>query len=283
MHGNLAAAAAFLASAAALAQPPAKPGLREAEDSTRARYAGYVRAWHAPDESAAAVDESGRPLLALFALNTRERIELRAASERGGFAASDLDRAAMSLREPWTGNAHPVEPRLLDLVYQVQRHFNACEIRVVSGYRTPRGRSGSNHGKGRAMDFIVPGAPDDDVARYARTLGFVGVGIYPVSGFIHLDVRDRSYFWSDASAPGRRNRERGILGDLAASGDKEALSRGEKPPPPFAIGLRRRRGAASPRVARDSAGERRRGPRRAGRELVAVRRGGASWTARSRA
>jgi uncharacterized protein YcbK (DUF882 family) len=236
MYGNLAAAAAFLASAVALAQPPAKPASAKPK-TPPARYAGYVRAWHAPDESAAAIDESGRPLLALFALNTRERIELRAASERGGFAASDLDRAAMSLREPWTGNAHPVEPRLLDLVYQVQRHFNACEIRVVSGYRTPRGRSGSNHGKGRAMDFIVPGAPDDDVARYARTLGFVGVGIYPVSGFIHLDVRDRSYFWSDASAPGRRNRERGILGDLAASGDKDALSRGEKPPPPFAIGF----------------------------------------------
>jgi uncharacterized protein YcbK (DUF882 family) len=176
-------------------------------------------------------------MLGLFALNTRDRIELRAATDHGGFAASDLDRAAMSLREPWTGNAHPVEPRLLDLVYQVQRHFEAREIRVVSGYRTPRGPSGSNHGKGRAMDFIVPGVVDADVAKYARTLGFVGVGVYPVSGFVHLDIRDRSYFWSDASAPGHRNRERGILGEVAASSDKEALSRGEKPPRSFTMGF----------------------------------------------
>ncbi len=77
------------------------------------------------------------------------------------------------------------------------------------------------------MDFIVPGARDEDVAAFARTLGFVGVGIYPVSGFVHLDVRDRSYFWSDSSGPGRRNRERGILGDLARSSDRAATARGE--------------------------------------------------------
>jgi uncharacterized protein YcbK (DUF882 family) len=237
MQGNLAAIAAFLASAIALAQPPARPAAAKARAALPSRYAGYVRTWHAPDESPAALDESGRPLLGLFALSTRDRIELRAASDQGGFAASDLDRAATSLREPWTGNAHPVEPRLLDLVYQVQCHFSAREIRVVSGYRTPRGRTGSNHGKGRAIDFIVPGTPDAEVAKYARTLGFVGVGVYPVSGFIHLDIRDRSYFWSDGSAPGHRNRERGILGDLAASSDREALSRGERPTPPFAIGF----------------------------------------------
>jgi uncharacterized protein YcbK (DUF882 family) len=236
-HGNLAALTAFFASAVALAQPPAKPSPAKPKAAVPSRYAGYVRTWHAADDSPAEIDASGRPLLALFALNTRDRIELRAANDRGGFSASDLDRAAMSLCESWTGNAHPIEPRLVDLVYQVQRHFGAREVRVVSGYRTPRGREGSNHGKGRAIDFVVPGVPDTDVASYARTLGFVGVGIYPVSGFIHLDIRDRSYFWSDASAPGHRNRERGILGDLAASSDKDALARGERPPPPFAIGF----------------------------------------------
>jgi len=75
------------------------------------------------------------------------------------------------------------------------------------------------------MDFIVPGAADAEVAAFARTLGFVGVGIYPVSGFVHVDVRDRSYFWSDASGPGRRNRERGILGDVARASDREAVTR----------------------------------------------------------
>jgi uncharacterized protein YcbK (DUF882 family) len=179
-----------------------------------------------------AVDDAGRALLILSALSTRERVGLRAASDHGGFAATDLDRAALLLREPSSGNAYPVDPRLVDIVYDLETHFQSREIRIISGYRTPRGRGGSNHGKGRAMDLVVPGTSDADVAVYARTLGFVGVGIYPTSGFVHIDVRDRSYFWSDWSAPGRRGRERGILGELAASSDKSALRRGAVPPLP---------------------------------------------------
>jgi len=167
-------------------------------------------------------------MLALYSLNTNDRITLTAATDHGDFAASDLDRAAFVLREPSSGNQHPVEPRLLDLVYRVQTHFQAQEIRIVSAYRTPHRGNGSNHGKGRAMDLVVPGASDEDVAKFARELGFVGVGVYPTSGFVHVDARDRSYFWVDQSAPGRKNRERGILGDLAKASDRDAATRGEK-------------------------------------------------------
>src|SRR5262249_52889029 len=91
----------------------------------------------------------------------------------------------------------------------------------------------------------------EDVAKFARELGFVGVGLYPASGFVHIDVRDRSYFWIDASGPGKRNRERGVYGDLAKKADEQALARGERPTPPLAIGtdvdlaLRARAGAAN--------------------------------------
>jgi hypothetical protein len=123
----------------------------------------------------------------------------------------------------------------MDIVYDLETHFQSREVRVISGYRTPRGRAASNHGRGRAIDLVVSGTADTDVAAYARTLGFVGVGIYPTSGFVHIDVRDRSYFWSDSSAPGTRNRERGILGDLATSSDRLALARGDVPPLPGAM------------------------------------------------
>jgi uncharacterized protein YcbK (DUF882 family) len=191
-------------------------------------YATMVHDWHtaAPDARAPR-DAEGRPLLALRALNTTDRLSIAAAGPLGGFSASDLDRASYLLRDPGSGAQHPVEPRLLDVAFRVQAHFEAAELRVLSGYRLPRGRGGSNHGKGRAMDFVVPGATDADVAAYARTLGYVGVGIYPVSGFVHVDVRDRSYFWTDASGPGRKNRERGILGELARSADRDASGRGE--------------------------------------------------------
>jgi uncharacterized protein YcbK (DUF882 family) len=225
-RANVLATACALLAGAALAAPPA--GRTARARPSPAAYKSYVARWHeAPDGAAAPVDARGRAKLVLVSLNTGARAELEAATDRGGFAASDLERAAWALREPSTGNEHPVEPRLLDVVYRIQREFDAPEIRVVSGYRTPHGRRGSNHGKGRAMDVVVPGATDADVARFAREEGFVGVGIYPVSGFVHVDVRDRSYFWVDASGPGRRNRERGILGDLAAKSDAAAAARGE--------------------------------------------------------
>ena len=62
------------------------------------------------------------------------------------------------------------------------------------------------------------------------------MGVYPTSGFVHVDVRDRSYFWVDASGPGRRNRTRGILGNLAQASDRAAVARGEHPIPPFVLG-----------------------------------------------
>lgn len=170
-------------------------------------------------------------MLALVALNTQERVELTALSAHGGFSQRDLDRAAYLLREPSSGNEHPIEPRLLDAIYNIQTHFGAQEIRVVSGYRTPASIAstrGSNHGRGRAIDIVVPGASDADVAKLARDMGFMGVGIYPTSGFVHVDVRDRSYFWIDSSGPGRRNRERGILAEVAARADREATARGER-------------------------------------------------------
>ena len=202
-------------------------------------YVTAVRSWHAPvPDRTAPLDESGRPKLALVALNTQERLEIPALSASGGFQARDLDRAAHLLREPSSGNEHPIEPRVLDAIYRIQTHFAAQEIRVISGYRTPASIAaarGSQHGRGRAIDVIVPGTRDDDVAKFARDMGYMGVGVYPTSGFVHVDVRDRSYFWVDSSGPGGRTRERGILSDVAAKADREAAARGEKGVPPVTI------------------------------------------------
>jgi uncharacterized protein YcbK (DUF882 family) len=228
------AAAIALASGIALADPP-KPASHPPRPSPGA-YHSWVSKWHAVDPNGhAPLDGHGRAKLVLVSLNTSDRVELDAAGERGGFAASDLDRAAFVLREPSSGNEHPVEPRVIDLAYRIQTHFDAQEIRVISAYRTPRGRNASNHGRGRAIDMVVPGVPDADVATFARELGYVGVGIYPTSGFVHVDVRDRSYFWVDASGPGRRDRERPILGKLAAKSDEAAATRGERQVSPFEI------------------------------------------------
>jgi uncharacterized protein YcbK (DUF882 family) len=246
---RLARALAFLAAlastAGALAQPSPRTKRIVASLSPRTSGAGTaaeayrsgkqpLAGKHAPSTKPVQLDERGRPMLALSTINRGESLAIAAENEDGGFGSADLDRVAHLLRA-MSGDEHPMDPRALSLVYRIEMRFSVPEILVVSGYRVPKVGSRSNHGKGRAIDIVVPGVADEEVARFAREMGFVGVGIYPASQFIHVDVRPRSYFWVDYSGPRMRNRERGILGDLAAKSDAAALARGEVPIEPFAV------------------------------------------------
>jgi uncharacterized protein YcbK (DUF882 family) len=192
--------------------------------------------FHAASTRAPETDAGGRAMLTLTAINRGETLSVPADSDEGGFAAVDLDRVAHLLRSAG-GEEHPVDPRTLALVYRIQQNFRVPEIRVVSGYRVPKPGSHSNHGKGRAIDLIVPGVADEEVARFARGLGFVGVGVYPTSQFVHVDVRPRSYFWIDYSGPHMKNRESCIFPEVAAQGDAAASARGQAPIEPFVVSM----------------------------------------------
>lgn len=192
-------------------------------------YGEMVRRWHTPPDEEPALTPEGRPSLVLEMINTKERVELAPLRDDGGFSDEDLSAAAHALRDPRSDEECDADARLLDIVYQIEIKFHARAVRVVSGFRGPRRRH-SRHGVGRALDLVVPGTRDDEVARFARSIGFVGVGLYPRSGFVHLDTRSRSYFWVDGSAPGRRGRAVQVLAKLAAASDAMALERGETPP-----------------------------------------------------
>lgn len=197
-----------------------------ARPAVTAEYRESVRHWHEASGHEAPRGPNGLPCLVLVNLNSKERAELCPRTATGTFELASLEAAALIFREPGSDNAHAVHPRLLDVLYSIQEHFHSGEVRLLSGYRSPW-EGNSNHGKGRAADIVVPGASDEGTAAYARTLGYVGVGIYPTSHFVHVDVRDASYFWVDASAPGRAHRERGILAQVAKESDAKALERGE--------------------------------------------------------
>jgi uncharacterized protein YcbK (DUF882 family) len=239
----LAFALALGGTAVAAAQPPPRkhgPPPAPTVSPNSAKASAYLSGkqplvgWHAASTRSPAKDAGGRVELVLTTINRGESVEVPSTCDAGGFAATDLDRVAHVLRAA-TGAEHPVDPRTLSLVYRIQTHFGAPEVRVVSGYRVPKPGSRSNHGKGRALDMVVPGVPDEEVARFVREIGFVGVGVYPTSQFVHVDIRPRSYFWVDFSGPRMRNRERGILGDLAAKSDAAALARGQAPVEPFGV------------------------------------------------
>ena len=83
---------------------------------------------------------------------------------------------------------------------------------MISAYRKPgRFREGP-HASGKAIDFKLPGVAARALAAYLRTLPRVGVGVYthPKTSYVHLDDREHSFHWLDASPPGRTWRERAI-------------------------------------------------------------------------
>ncbi len=144
--------------------------------------------------------------------------------EQGFFSEYQLGaaRKAFTYRDART---HDVHPRLMELAYRLVREFRAPYVWLISGYRSTR--STSRHSQGRAMDIALPGVSNAALARFARRQGFVGVGEYPRSGFVHVDVRARSYFWVDSSNPGARSRERQVRRSESSRYDAAARARGE--------------------------------------------------------
>lgn len=171
--------------------------------------------------------ETPWPALTLAPVGDGPRQRLMPLSAEGGFDPIALEQASIALAEKRSGMRHPIEPRLLDLMYAAAKNFSAPFVHVVSGYRQERGNS--RHGQGRAVDMVLPGVSDAQLASFLRKQGFVGVGIYHRAGFVHLDVRARSYFFSDNSAPGARSRPRPIMREAAQRFDALALRRGVTP------------------------------------------------------
>jgi hypothetical protein len=165
-------------------------------------------------------------------IHERTRWSLTPSSDQGGFEEDDLIVAGQALVSR-DGETHPIHPRLVELVYRAVRYFRAPYVHVISGYRP--GRPSSRHAQGRAIDFVLPGISDRRLAGFLRPQGFVGVGIYPVSGFVHLDVRGRSHFWSDSSGPSEPNRERPMLREQAARYDVAARRLGIEPLPDIVL------------------------------------------------
>lgn len=110
--------------------------------------------------------------------------------------------AALSRLLAWPRTDFPMDRRLLMLLAQVSDAFGGRIVRVVSGYRTTSYAAESKHPLGRACDFHVLGVPNAAVRDFLRTFENVGVGYYPNSTFVHLDVRDHDSYWVDYAGPG---------------------------------------------------------------------------------
>jgi hypothetical protein len=104
------------------------------------------------------------------------------------------------------GDEPRLDARLVRALVDVSDHYGGRPLRIVSGYRSTSYFKDSRHKQNRAVDFSVPGVPNEVVRDYVRTFSNVGVGYYPNSSFIHLDVREYSAYWVDYSRPGEAPR-----------------------------------------------------------------------------
>ena len=140
----------------------------------------------------------------LHRLATAEDFTLKVGDRRGRIPPPTMKSFEHVLRYP-NGTTHAIEPRLVALLGIVSDHFGSRKIDVISGFRPyspTQYTAHSNHNVGHALDFRVEGVPNEVVRDYCRTLRNVGVGYYPNSVFVHLDVRATSAFWIDYSKPG---------------------------------------------------------------------------------
>ena len=138
--------------------------------------------------------------LRMFHTHTGESIDL--VYRRGdSYVPEALARLNQFLRDHRTGAVHDYDPRLFDLLSALQQSIGlpGREIDVICGYRSPwsneflRRRSlgvaaHSLHMQAEAIDIRIPGISTLDLRNAALALHLGGVGYYPVSNFVHVDV-----------------------------------------------------------------------------------------------
>jgi len=137
-------------------------------------------------------------------------------------AEQQVSRVLSSWR---TGKKATIHPRLIKMLAQVSDHFGGRPIRVVSGFRPYRPTQytpHSRHNLGQAVDFRIPGVPNEVLRDYCRTLPRVGCGYYPNSSFVHMDVRSISAYWIDLAGPGKPPRYTYVGGSETTHTDEGA-------------------------------------------------------------
>jgi uncharacterized protein YcbK (DUF882 family) len=157
-------------------------------------------------------------------INTEKALDVRLYDLWGnldGAAASQLDGLLGDSRDRDHVETTQLDRRTLQLMFRAAYHFRAKRLIVISAYRKPGTKSEGRHAQGKAIDFKLTNTSASALAAYLRTFSRVGVGVYtnPDTQYVHLDVREQSYYWIDGSPPGRTWRERPIWGTGMAKRD----------------------------------------------------------------
>ena len=165
---------------------------------------GFIpRAFAGPGASAGRGAETGSAAgarhLTLKNLHTPEVLEV--VYRRGDqYVPEALAQVEVLLRDYRTGDRHPIDPHLLDILHEVAQSIGVDPVfSVISGYRSPQTNamlhersagvaSRSLHMDGRAIDVRLTRVNCADLADKALAMQRGGVGYYRQSDFVHLDT-----------------------------------------------------------------------------------------------
>jgi uncharacterized protein YcbK (DUF882 family) len=153
-----------------------------------------------PAEAAKLVRASERKLV-LEHMHTGEKLKV-VYWKHGRYIRQALKQVNHIMRDYRNNQVKPIDPKLLDLLWNLNGKLETREpYLIVSGYRSKetnralRAHSDnvakrSLHIQGKAIDIQIENRDASTIRRAALALKSGGVGYYPNSGFVHLDVGD---------------------------------------------------------------------------------------------
>ena len=96
-----------------------------------------------------------------------------------------------------------IDEQLVNYLQNIRNHFNK-PVNISSAYRCIThnkkigGATGSKHSKGQAADIYINGVSPAEIAKYAESIGILGIGLYETNSdgyFVHIDTRTTKSFW----------------------------------------------------------------------------------------
>ena len=159
-----------------------------------------------PFKALASEKKSSQKELFLYNVYTHENLNAVYWKD-GMYLPDELARINHIFRDIRSGKEKEININLLDLLFDVKEQLKSKEpFHVMSGYRTPKSNAmlskrkkgvskNSLHMYGKAVDISMPGYSLRDIRKAAMNLRAGGVGYYPRSKFLHLDVGEVRYWW----------------------------------------------------------------------------------------
>lgn len=121
--------------------------------------------------------------------------------EKGSYIPEAFKDIHVFFRDRFTHQVRAIHPDLINLLHSIYKKTGTTKpLELFSGYRcastnaslrrkSSKVASQSFHMKGMAADFSIPGIPLKTLKAIANAQGAGGLGYYPNTGFIHIDVR----------------------------------------------------------------------------------------------